>query len=213
DRVCICGVDSQGTTFRPILPYGVRRRNLVDSHGSFIIKPFAVVKFELMKPRPQPPHIEDVRWDLIRGPVFMRNLSGQEQKELMEHLAYKHVQEIFSAPIFENRFIKEGDGLRSIGTLKPHEIIAIDFIKNSEGNYNYYMEFMDKDHETFKLPVTDCVFLKYFDKGLDNGYSPDEIADDLRDKFEKNESFLRLSLTPSFKNAHWIQITGAYNYP
>lgn len=75
------------------------------------------------------------------------------------------------------------------------------------------MEFMDKDHETFKLPVTDCAFLKYFDKGLDNGYSPDEIADDLRDKFEKNESFLRLSLTPSFKNAHWIQITGAYNYP
>ena len=211
DRVCICGVDSQGTTIRPVLPYGVRERNLVDKKGRSIIKPFAVVNFELLKPKPQPPHSEDVRWDLIREPKFIRNLSLEERKEFMEQLAFNRVQEIFGAPIIKNRFIKE-DAIRSIGTLKPEEIIEIIY-ENNYGESKYRMVFGDNDYETFNLPVTDLAFRDYFNKKLENGYSSGYIADELLDKFEKNHSFLRLGLTRKFEDVYWIQITGAYTFP
>ncbi|GAB6056509.1 hypothetical protein JCM15415_18250 [Methanobacterium movens] len=211
DRVCICGVDSQGTTIRPVLPYGVRERNLVDKKGRPIIKPFAVVNFELLKAKPQAPHSEDVRWDLIREPKFIRKLSLEERKELMDELAFNRVQEIFSAPILENRFIKE-DAIRSIGTLKPEEIIELIY-ENNYGESKYRMVFGDNDYETFNLPVTDLAFRDYFNKKLENGYSSGYIADELLDKFEKNDSFLRLGLTRKFKDVYWIQITGAYTFP
>lgn len=212
DRVCICGVDSQGSTIRPVLPYGVRERNLVDKQGRSIIKPFAVVNFELLKAKPQPPHSEDVRWDLIRQPKFIRNLSLEERKEFMEQLSFNRVQEIFGAPIIENRFIKE-DAIRSIGTLKPQEISEIKISENDEGEYKYRMVFSDNDYETFNLPVTDLAFREYFTKQLEKCYSSPYIADELLDNFEKNESFLRLGLTRKFNDVYWIHVTGAYTFP
>lgn len=213
DRVCICGLNSEGITIRPVLPYGVRERNLRDINGKLIIKPFSVVKFQLMRPISNAPHTEDVGWNINQSPVFIRNLSFPERKELMEYTSFKSVEEIFQAEIGDNRFIEEGKGLRSIGTLKPLNITEIQYYKRDNGKYNYRLGFIDQNNEFYNFPVTDCAFRQYCDNKFSSGYSFESIEDELMDKLNKTDCFFRVGLTRVFKDVHWIQISGVYSFP
>ena len=62
-RVCIAGYDKDGNGIRPELPPpGIHDRTLY-SQGRPTVFPFAVVEYDLLQPRPHPPHTEDYRYD------------------------------------------------------------------------------------------------------------------------------------------------------
>ena len=62
DEVCIAGIDEQLTCVRPVVPHGIRRRQLFGS-GRLIIFPRAKVAFDLSPAPIAPPHIEDQQFN------------------------------------------------------------------------------------------------------------------------------------------------------
>lgn len=62
--VCVAGYDREGKCYWPILPPpGVFERDLFIKSNTPKVYPFAVVEYEFLKQRPQPPHTEDIFYD------------------------------------------------------------------------------------------------------------------------------------------------------
>jgi len=75
-RVCVAGYDEQGHCIRPVLPPpGILESSLL-VEGKPVVFPFAIVEYELLQSRPQPPHTEDCFYD----PAAVRFIRRVEER-------------------------------------------------------------------------------------------------------------------------------------
>lgn len=84
--VCIGGVPPQGGPWiRPIKQFGaILPGDIRFADGSWMA-PFDVVEFNLLKPRPSPPHVEDWTCDFVRPrPRLVRRLDLEARRRLLE---------------------------------------------------------------------------------------------------------------------------------
>lgn len=214
DRVCIFGFDENGISIRPTLPYGVRERHLFDEEHNFIIKPFARIKFNLIKNRPQPPHSEDHILDSRVKPELIGNLNPRESEKFLNEHLYPSVDEIFGAPIYQHRYLKKGEGERSLGTVKADRLLYFDYGLKDNGKYEYRITFNDANGAIYNLPITDCAFRNYCnnlnDIKMDNTQS---IRWKLLRNLNQKNVYLRVGLTREFRDVHWLQVSGIHTFP
>ncbi|MCK4828484.1 HRDC domain-containing protein, partial [bacterium] len=212
NRVCIFGIDENKQHIRPVLPDSmVNERYLFDKSGKLIIKPFAEIEFGFLHLKPSPPHTEDFEIDTNYEPKLIRNLSENESKMFLEKILDEFVKEIFGATIHGNRYICPEEGERSLGTVKAMEILSVNYSMEESGKYKYRITFSDMSGEIYDLPVTDCAFRKYCDaQRIQVGKDMDSISDELQQRLNDSDVYLRVGLTRVFEDKHWLQISGVH---
>ena len=217
DRVCIFGVDEDGNGMRPdIPPTGIRENYLLDKKGRCIIKPFAVIEFDFIRPRSKPPHTEDWEISAHHRPRLIRNLSDGESRILLEKILDKSIRSIFDADIYNNQYINEGEGNRSLGTVRAKEVLSISYSLKEADKYDYRIKFSDDTEEIYDLPITDLAFREYCDSQRVQGHATDIISAELKRRLSQSYVFIRVGLTRPFErmyNRCYLQVSGIHAFP
>jgi hypothetical protein len=217
DRVCIVGVDGNGEVIRPdIPPIGIRENHLLDKSGQQIIRPFAEIEFDFIRPTPKSPHTEDWEINAHYSPRLIRNLSEDESRTFLEKILDRSIRSIFEADIYNNQYINEGEGNRSLGTVKAREVLFVRYSLKEGERYNYRIEFSDATGEIYNLPVTDLAFREYCDSQRVQEQATNAISTKLQRRLSRSDVFLRVGLTRPFAkmfNRCYIQVSGIHTFP
>lgn len=218
-RVCLAGYTADKTCIRPVFP---RPKGLTEEwlqatrHG--IIRPFAVVEFDLLQAVPEPPHTED--W--IISPVYRvkRILEPAGQRALLESIVDESIASIIGTPIQEEQqsfYIMAGEGVRSLGTIRPGEITSVVYQGGLPDKRRYRIAFTDAEGESYRLAVTDLAFRYCLDDLVSTKkLSPQKAAAQLTDLLNDTEVFLRIGLTRHWEkhpDRCYLQITGVHTFP
>lgn len=214
NKICIFGVDEEKKYIRPVIPTsGITERYIFDEKGNQIIKPFAEVEFDFIRPLPEPPHTEDWEINASYKPRLIRDLSENDIKRFLEEILDDSVKAMFGPTIYYNRHIKIG-GNRSIGTIKVKKVHSVNYSIKESDKYNYRITFSDMSGEVYNLPITDYAFRKYCDsQRLQKGETTDFIRHKLQQIFNQSDLFLRVGLSRRYKDAYWLLISGLYTFP
>ena len=217
-RICIAGYTLYWACVRPVFwSSGLVERWLCDK-GKVVIRPFAVVEFDLQEQTPHAPHTED--W--IIGEVYREHcgmLDEDRQKHLLKRIADKDVASIFGAPILreEGCYVESGTGTRSLGTVVPRKIRQVGYIKRDVGKWDYRLSFTDSAGEGYNLSVTDLAFRYLLDNArVRKGVAPEESVKQLTAFLQKSQVFLRIGLSRNWEkhpDRCFLQITGVHTYP
>ena len=218
-RVCIAGYTREYQCVRPVFwSSGLVERWLRDK-GQVVIRPFAIVEFELQEHTPHPPHTED--W--IIDEVYRVNcgmLDTAHQERLLKRIADKDVSSIFSAPINrdEGFYIERGAGTRSLGTVVPGKIKQVTYaLMPDSGRWEYRLSFSDGAQQAYHLSVTDLAFRYLLDSArIKQGVAPEEAAARLTSFLQRARVFLRIGLSRNWDkhpDRCFLQITGVHTFP
>ncbi len=217
DKVCVFGVDQDGNGVRPdIGPAGMRESDLVDKSGRRVVRPFSRVEFDLVRPVPKPPHTEDWVINPRYAPRLVRTLSHDEGRELLERLLDASVASIFGADVHRRQYVDEGEGSRSMGTVKAREVIAVKYSPTKYDRYDYRMQFSDAVGDVYDLPITDLAFRDYCDSERLRGHGEGAISYELTRRLSQSRVFIRVGLTRPFAkmfNRCYLQVCAVHAYP
>lgn len=217
DRVCVFGVDKDGNGVRPdIPPTGIREDYLLDKRGRCIIKPFAVIEFDFIRPVPKPPHTEDWQISASHRPKLIRNLSEEESRILLEKMLDKSVRSIFGASIHNSQYINEAEGNRSLGTVKARQVLSVRYSLREDDKYDYRIRFSDDTEEIYDLPITDLAFRKYCDSLRVQGEATEVTSARLKRTLSQSHVFIRVGLTRPFArmyNRCYLQVSSIHSFP
>jgi hypothetical protein len=216
-RVCVAGYDKNGKCIRPVLPHpGLHERSLY-SRGRPIVFPFAIVALDLLEPLPHAPHTEDCDFE----PTSIRLIDQLDDKHKRAELTRTlspTVKDIFEVPILTKpgHYVLDGQGPRSLGTIRPRVVIRADFKCPPEGKRDYRLTFVDGSETFFRLMVTDLTWRYYNDHQQKAGQTPEQISQDLTSRLRRSGVYLRVGLArgwDKFPERCYLQVTGIYTFP
>ncbi len=183
-----------------------------------MIRPFAVVEFELRDHTPHPPHTED--WiidEVYRQPCG--NLDIAQQRRLLLKIADKDVASIYGVPITrdEGCYIEAGIGLRSLGTIVPKKIKEVHYEQRDNSKWEYRLGFTDGAGQYYNLGVTDLAFRYLLDGArVRHEIAPEMAAASLTTFLQQARVFLRIGLSRNWEkhpDRCFLQITGIHTFP
>jgi len=216
-RVCIAGYNRQGKGIRPVLPPPGIHERMLYSQGHVIVFPFAVVEYDLLQPVPQPPHTEDCRYDPT-SVRFVEQLDDKRKQVILARTIFQSVGAIFKVPICSDvgHYIMDGQGPRSLGTIRPRQIIKAIYEQSLEEKWKYRLGFVDGEGTTYWLTVTDLAWRYYCDYQRQSGRDPKEVSSDLTTTLKSSQVYLRIGLArgwEKYPDRCFIQMTGVYTFP
>jgi hypothetical protein len=217
DHVCIAGYDQQGHCLRPVLPPPGIHESTLYSGPRPVIFPSAKVEFEFTQPTPQPPHTEDIRYNpaAVR---FIERQPGERWRKMLEVTLSKSVSEIFEQPIHSEHghYIMDGQGPRSLGSIKPAHITQVIHELSPEKKWQYRLRFEDGTGAAYRLTITDLTWRYYCDYQRTQGEAPADIATSLLRILQASEVYLRIGQArgwDKFPGRCYIQLTGIHTFP
>lgn len=217
-RICIAGYTREYKCVRPVFWSSGLVERWLSNKGQVVIRPFAIVEFDLQEHKPEPPHTED--W--IIDEVYRQNcgmLDGEKQERFLKKIADKSVASIFGTPVLrdEGYYIEKGTGTRSLGTVIPKQVKQVSYVKKESGKWDYRLTFVDAAGEAYHLGVTDLAFRYLLDNArIKKGVAPEEAAQHLTDFFQKARVYLRIGLSRNWEkhpDRCFLQITGVHAFP
>lgn len=212
-RICIFGFDERKRQIRPVIPYsGINEGYIFDNENKQIIKPFAEVEFDFIRPLPEPPHMEDCEINTKYKPKLIRNLSESESKRFLEEILDESVNAIFGESIQNHRYIITC-GSRSIGTIRINEVLSLNYSIKQGDKFDYRITFSDMKGEIYDLPITDLAFRKHCDDQISQGKKIDQINHDLKERFNYGDLFLRVGLSRRWQEFYWLLVSGVHSFP
>ncbi|MCK9151821.1 hypothetical protein [Methanobacterium alcaliphilum] len=204
-------MDNDGKSLRLIPTLDFLSEN-IDSNKNKDIRPFSVVKLKLLHSQIKSHYLEDKLWDNDHSPFFIRKLSQDERKELLDYDCHNSVKDIFNKEIHQKNFIKSNKIEMSIGTIKVSKIDHLDYREiNNEHECN--LSFIDEENEGYDLSVKDYSFKEYLNILREQGNSPDHITDLIKAKLENKDLYLRIGLQEIGEDIHWLHINSIYSFP
>jgi hypothetical protein len=219
-RICLAGYLPDDTCVRPIFwASGIVERWLYASRDKEpVVRPFALIEFDLKEHTPQPPHTED--W--IVSEVYRERcgmLDEAERRTFLDRISDGDVASIFGAPLYQDEgwYIEEGAGARSLGTVIPRRGMQVRYAERDGGKWDYRLRFTDPAGESYSLSVTDLAFRYLLDHLRDHkGYAPEGASKLLTDYFNRAKVYLRLGLSRGWErhpDRCYLQITGVHTFP
>jgi hypothetical protein len=214
NRICIAGFDEDMRCIRPVIASGLEKNWLKDKE-QFVIHPFAIVEFDLLeKGIIQRPHTEDQALASLYR-VKHGTLDRNKQEHLLSSIDDLKVESIFGAPICfgPGNYIRDGEGERSLGTIKSPNIKGIYCDSNK-----YRIAFTDAANKYYALTVTDLCFRNYLDHlQYRIKMTPLEASINLKEKLQTSRLFFRIGLARGdwvkFPGRCYLQINGVYSFP
>ena len=174
-----------------------------------VLRPFDVVQFDLIRHRPNPPHVEDWIAEFVRPrPRVLRRLEGERRTRFLR----KYLD---TAPLQ----VVEGQ-LRSLCLIKPDSIKGNFRLDGFSGKFDARMAFRHGgrrfwgSHAQGGIPVTD---LKW--RALGRAWLPEEGGwtefedGDLEARYGIQEVFLAIGLTRNFEGKCWPIVIGVHTVP
>ncbi len=216
-RVCIAGYDQHGQCIRPVLPPpGIHESTLIGASCP-IIFPSAKVEFEFTQPTPQPPHTEDIRYDPA-SVKFIERQPEERWRKMLEATLFNSVGTIFEQPILTDpgHYVMDGRGPRSLGTLRPQRTLKAIYEQSSEGKWKYRLGFIDSEHQTYWLTVTDLAWRYFCDHKRQAGSAPHDVAAHLTQVLHASAVYLRVGLArgwEKYPDRCYLQLTGVHTFP
>jgi hypothetical protein len=216
-RVCVAGYTRRGKCIRPVLPPpGIHERTLY-AEGQPIVFPFAVVEYDLLKPDPHPPHTEDVRYAPL-SVRFIERLDDERKQTILNKTLFPNVKAIFQVPLYSDvgYYVMDGQGPRSLGTVRPQQVTQIIHELSPEGKWNYRLVFLDGEGISYRLTVTDLAWRYYHDRQRQDRREPNEITRRLTRVLQSSQVYLRIGLArgwEKYPDRCFVQITGVYTFP
>ncbi len=214
-KVCIAGYDATHQCIRPTLPPPGIAEDMLYKDGRPIIYPFSLVEMVLVEPDSQPPHTEDYRFD----PGSIRHIRTVEsRKTVLEWSLFENVAALFEQPVLTGPgyFVMDCQGPRSIGTIRPRNIINAIYEMGFEGAWDYRLHFIDRAGESYRLKITDLTWQYYCQSRRGPAMEPKMIADELTETLWASNVYLRIGLARGWKkfpDRCFLQITGVYTFP
>ncbi len=216
-RVCIAGYDRDGRCLRPTLPPpGIRETNLFAGDRT-IVFPFAVVEFDFVTPRPQPPHTEDYDYDPA-SVRFIRRVKDEKREGLLKLSLFDSVAAIFEQPIHDDlgHYVMDCCGPRSIGTTLPKRIQGVRYGQDPNGKWDYRLRFTDNAGQEYRLKITDLTWHYFCDSRRDEQHGPEQIAVDLSQMLKSRRVYLRIGLSRGWAEHPgkcFLQINAIHTFP
>lgn len=217
-RVCIAGYDQNGNCIRPVLPPpGILETMLYDAQDHPVIFPFADVEFDLLQPVPEPPHVEDYRYD-PHSVRFLRRVGDDERRNVLQSTLFATLDDLFGVAVQSGPgyYIPKGQGCRSLGTIRPKVVSRVAYQVSEDGKPTYRLGFFDDAGVERTLTVTDLTWRYYLEYGRRKGFSPRRISSDLTRALQHLEVYLRIGLArgwEKYPDRCYVQITGIYTFP
>lgn len=210
DKIIVFAIDNDGNSIR-LVPNADAIDETIDSLENKNISQFSVVKLKLVSENIESSYLEDKLWNNDIFPIFIRNLSEEEIKELLDYDCHKAVSDIFHDEIHQNNFIKSKVIEKSMGTIKISKINHLEYEANEEKEC--ILSFIDEKNEEYNLSVKDYAFKNYLNDLSEQGNSHDQINDLIKSKFENKDLYLRIGLQQIGEEIHWLYIISVYSFP
>jgi len=216
NRVCVAGYDTDGHCVRPVIPFTGIAEPSLSAKGRVIVFPFAVVEYDFLGHKPEPPHTED--WPYAPASVrFVRRADEGQKRAVLTASLFPNVAAIFEQPIQRDigYYVLNGQGPRSLGTIQPQTIHAVIY-QQHDGKWDYRFDFVDGGGAAYRLKITDLAFRYSCDWQRQAGRAPDEISATLAATFQSSTLYLRVGLArgwEKFPERCYLQITGVHTFP
>ncbi|MCY4525057.1 MAG: hypothetical protein OXB89_00475 [Anaerolineaceae bacterium] len=217
DRVCVAGIDREGSTFRPILPNGVRRLHLFRD-GQVIVRPRALLGMRLHAIRSAAPHIEDFNWHWPEWTRCVEMVDEDCWQQRLRELAEEHAASYFGGNLqahrgARRRKLRQNNASCSLATLVDVRICHVAF--DPERNSPVRLYFCDANEEFYDdIPVTDLGLHDWSLLCIRQGQGPEAISECLKKAFtESQEVVLRVGLGRNRYGWCWFQVNGIYTFP
>jgi hypothetical protein len=193
---------------RPVKDFGtLLLGDLTDRRGT-VIRPFDVVELNLVKPCPDPPHVEDWVTEFVRHrPRIVRRLEGERRADFLSKYLDENPHEVLAGHS------------RSLCLVKPDQVKASFGLDAYSGKYEARLAFtlgaeaylgsMQKGG----LPVTDVKWRALGQEWLSGGGQLDYDEDELRDRLDVEDFYLALGLSRPFKDEYWLLVLGVHTVP
>ena len=220
-RVCIGGYFwDEGTCVRPIIPHQEITESFLYVENTLVIKPFALVELDFIRPKPDPPHSEDWEIHPTHRRLITNELTDEQKRDFLNRIVDPSISSIFKATIHDDTYVLYGQGERSLGTIHPKEVIGVEYEPlRTESKWDYRITLSDAGNHLVRLPVTDLAFRECCEARLRGGTTHTAIALSLKNLFNDPETytFIRVGLARRwarrFPDRCYIQITGIYTFP
>jgi len=218
-NVCIAGYTKDWICMRPVIPFRGISEQFLHQDERLIIRPFAIIELDFLHHTPELPHTEDWEIDQSYRQLITAQLPEEKRLRLLEKTQSNSVAEIFGAEIHDDQgfYLKSGEGLRSLGTIRPAEFTRLIYEPKDNGKWDYRIIFKDQAARIYRLAVTDLAYRCYLDYGrIHLNYSMDEAIPQLTQVFNQRTTFLRIGLArhwDKFPDRCYLQVTGIYTFP
>ncbi len=223
DRVCVGGYLEDGTPVRPVAGRKGPDERWLRSARDAAVVPFSVVELQVNRApkRLSAPHTEDRTIPLNEHRV-LRTLSDEERIALLERTLSPSLRAIFGAEIHTDangqwgRYVRTGEGTRSLGTIRADFVQAVGYRHYPERHrWDYRLRFGDASGEEFQLAVVDLDFRRRLDDMRDGGLPPDAAASATLTALQRQTVYLRIGLARGWErhpDRCYVQITGVYGF-
>lgn len=213
-RVCIAGYNKKHQCVRPVARGGIPE-SILSLNGQLIVYPFALVELDLFEPEPQPPHTEDILFNLYS---LQHIITVQNREDVLNWSLFESVESIFDQPVLSGPgyYVMDCQGPRSLGTILPAEVEQVAYKPGEEGIWDYRLTFTDQKGETYRLKIVDLAWHFYCNSLRSSGQEPAHIAYQLSARLRSSKIYLRIGLArgwKAFPERCYLQITGVYSFP
>jgi hypothetical protein len=213
--VCIAGMTAEPDPVtglrwvRPVREYGhVLLGDITTAEGT-VVRPFDVVAFNLLQPRPVPPHTEDWNADFVRHPpCVLRRLEEERRTGFLHKYLDTAPREVLDSQ------------QRSLCLIKPDWVKGCFRLDSYSGQFDARMAFsLDRrpylgSYAKGGLSVTDLKWRAMGRAWLPPGGGWTEFdAGDLEARFGIQEVCLAVGLTRSFQGTCWPLVVGVHTLP
>jgi hypothetical protein len=217
NRVCVAGYDTTGSCIRPVLPPPGILEHHLSWQGRVVVFPFALVEYDFIQKTPQPPHTEDYRYD-PRHVRLVRRADDAQKRDVLNRSTFASVSAIFEQPILQGpgHYVMDGKGPRSLGTVRPKQILKVMYALGERGQWQYRLNFVDGANVTYWFTITDLAWRYYCDRQRDARQAPDHIAAQLTATLQNSEVYIRMGLArqwEKYPDRCFLQITGVHTFP
>ncbi len=202
---CIAGVPEGASRWvRPVRPNApISARDLLDAGGR-ALSPLDLVTFELLRAKPQTPHVEDWIANFNRRPIIEQAPEGAERLAILEKLC-----EASPDAVLEKKS-------RSLILIEPDSLTASFEPAAGERNYGVRITFAsggasyEGESATPGFPCTDLK-LRSWGRTLKTKVLLDDAR--LKNALGVERVFLTIGLTRLFNDKHWPMVVGVHTFP
>lgn len=197
--MCTGGIGMlSGEWVRPVKDFGTVLMGDLTYKDRTVMRPFDIVKFPLIKPRPNPPHKEDWTCNFAR---VRPELTGRLDNSIW--FLEKH-----SEPSAPEQIIKNE---RSLALFLPSKIDAAFTRDNYSGSYDARLKIPELGDRP--IPVTDIKWRALGRKLLGSSEHLILSFDQIRERLEVSKIFIALGLSRLHEGKHWPLVIGVHTWP
>ncbi|GAB4535929.1 MAG: hypothetical protein Fur0020_03620 [Thermodesulfovibrionia bacterium] len=214
--VCIAGINIETLeNIRPVLKFGHIQKDFVDRNN---IYPGALIRFDFLHKKSNPPHIEDHVFEPANV-EFIKYLTQADWTNILDSCAFLSLASAFNNLIVDKKGVSPGAKTSSLAVIKV-DSIKMNFFDSDKGAllpFKTRVSFTSGG-DTYHLPVTDLQFIDYCINRFDSGIARNKLKNDLEEFINDSEYiYLRIGLTRPFKKAEdadelcYLQVNGIYS--